>query len=367
MIRNNTYSWKLRLAGVLLFLVSLAPLGAQDSMSPATVNVNKKMVKLFGIGGFKGLPSYGSGILVSAQGHILTVNNHILNTPGILVHLYDGRQYQAKVLVREPELDVALLKIDEEVNALPHFDFEREAARPGAENGDWILAFSNQFKIALRNEPMSVQRGVVMALADLRGRRGIFDAPFSGDVYFLDVIACNPGAAGGIVTNRKGELLGILGRELKSTQTDTWINYAVPIQAAVDVQREDKDGKFKTEKVTMGSFVREAMKGNYQASTKRKFEDRGAYHGIILVVNAVSSTPPYVEEVMVGSPAAKAGLQPDDLILYVGGEPVPTIKAFRETLKQYDPGREISLQFQRGNKLESVKLTLAKQPKAAAN
>ena len=65
----------------------------------------------------------------------------------------------------------------------------------------------------------------------LRGRRGVFDAPFSGEVYFLDVVACNHGAAGGIVTNRKGELLGILGRELRNTLTDTWINYAIPIQA----------------------------------------------------------------------------------------------------------------------------------------
>jgi S1-C subfamily serine protease len=352
-------------SGVVLFM-GLTPLRAQESLSPTLAGVNKKMVKLFGIGGFKGLPSYGSGILVSDKGHILTVNNHILNTPGLLVHLYDGRQFQAKVLIREPELDVALLKIDEEVNGLPHFDFAKEAERPLAENGDWILAFSNQFKIALRDEPMSVQRGVIMAMADLRGRRGIFDAPYAGDVYFLDAIACNPGAAGGVVTNRKGELLGILGRELKSTTTDTWINYAVPIQALVDVQRENKDGKISTAKVSMATFVRDAMKGNYQASMKKKFEDRGAFHGIILVVSPVSSTPPYVEEVIAGSPAAKAGLQPDDLILYVEGNSVPTVKSFRETLKQYAPDEEIRLQFQRGNRLESVKLKLTKQPKTAA-
>ena len=352
---------KLICVAVMLAAAPLLP--AQDSLNPVLAGVNKKMVKLFGIGGFKGLPSYGTGILVSDKGHILTVNNHILNTPGLLVHLYDGRQMQAKVLVREPELDVALLKIDEEVSGLPHFEFTKEAARPLADNGDWILAFSNQFKIAQRDEPMTVQRGVIMALADLRGRRGIFGAPYQGDVYFLDAIACNPGAAGGIVTNRKGELLGILGRELKSSQTDTWINYAVPIQALVDVQREGKDGKVATAKVSMASFVQEAMKGNYQASVKKKFEDRGAYHGIILVVSPVSSTPPYVEEVAAGSPAAKAGLQPDDLILYVEGNSVPTVKSFRETLKQYAPDEEIRLQFQRGARLESVKLKLAKQPK----
>lgn len=357
-------TWKSRLAGCLILFVAIAPMQAQDSMNKATVGVNMRMVKLFGIGGFKGLPSYGTGILVSDSGHILTVNNHILNTQGLLVHLYDGRQYQATVLAREPELDVALLKIDSDVNT-PCYDFEKEAARPLAENGDWIMAFSNQFKIALRDEPMTVQRGVIMALADLKGRRGIFDAPFQGDAYFLDVIACNPGAAGGALTNRKGELLGILGRELKSSQTDTWINYAVPIQSIVEVQREDKEtGKVKNEKVSMASFVRDAMKGNYQATVKRTIVDKGAYHGIILVVSPVTATPPYVEEVIAGSPAAKAGLQPDDLILYVDGESVPTVKAFRESIKQYEPGREVSLKVQRGSKLENVKVSLTKQPKS---
>lgn len=351
------------LASCLLLAVAAGVTQAQAPVTATAINVNKKMVKLFGIGGFKGLPSYGTGILVSKQGHILTVNNHILINPGILVHLYDGRQYQAKVIAREPELDVALLKIDEDVDFLPHFEFDKEAARPMAENGDWILAMSNQFKIALRDEPMSVSKGVVAAVADLRGRRGVFEAAYGGDVYFLDIVVCNPGAAGGIVANRKGDLLGLLGRELKDTRIDTWINYAVPIQAIVDVQRQDQAGKVSTVKVSMANFVSLAMKGEYKQSDKVAKIDKGGYHGIVLVVNAVSSTPPYVEETMLGSPADKAGLRPDDLILYVDGFSVPTIKIFRETLKQYGPEDEIRLQFQRGSKLESVKLKLSKQPK----
>ena len=351
----------MRINACILLLAITTAASAQDPVTKTSTTVNKKMVKLFGIGGFKGLPSYGTGILVSEKGYILTVNNHILNTPGILVHLYDGRQYQAKVLAREPELDIALLKIDEDVDFLPHYDFAKEAEHARAENGDWILAFSNEFKIALRDEPMSVQRAVVAASADLRGRRGVFDAPFSGDVYFLDAVVCNPGAAGGIITNRKGDLLGILGRELKDTRTDTWINYAVPIQATADVHRDDK-----TIKVSMATFVKEAMLGKYIQSTKVKREDKGGYSGIVLVVNAVSSTPPYIEEVVPKSPAALAGLRPDDLILYVEGESVPTIKTFREALKAYEPGREITLQLQRANRLETVKLKLTTQPKVAA-
>ena len=124
----------------------------------------------------------------------------------------------------------------EEVEFLPHYDFAKEAAAAARrEPGDWVLAFSNQFQIAMRDEPMSVQRGVISAYADLRGRRGVFDAPFTGDVYFLDAIACNPGAAGGIVTNRKGELLGIIGRELK----DTRIRYLDQLRRADPGRRRD--------------------------------------------------------------------------------------------------------------------------------
>src|SRR5256885_478101 len=84
--------------------------------------------------------------------------------------------------------------------------------------------------VAGRAEPMSVQHGVVQAFADLKGRKGVSDAAFQGKVYFIDVVACNPGAAGGALTNGKGDLLGILGRELKNKLSDSWINYAVPIQ-----------------------------------------------------------------------------------------------------------------------------------------
>src|SRR3954464_9758196 len=115
-----------RRASVILFFVIIAPLAspprAQDSLTNVVQEVNRKMVKLFGAGGFKGLPSYGTGILVSPKGHILTVNNHILSQSTLVVHLYDGRLHNAKVLAKEPELDVALLQIEEPVDNLPHFD-----------------------------------------------------------------------------------------------------------------------------------------------------------------------------------------------------------------------------------------------------
>jgi len=348
-------------AASVLFLCIATLLPAQDSFTPTAEQVNKKMVKLFGAGGFKGMPSYGTGILVSHDGYILTVNNHILNTADLRVHLYDGRLYNAKVVAREPELDVALLKLEIPLENLPHFDIAAAMKQPMAETGDWILCHSNQFQIATRSEPMSVQRGNIMAVAKLKARRGVFDPPYAGDVYFIDTVANNPGAAGGIVTNRKGDLLGVLGRELKSTLSDTWVNYAIPVQASVEVVREDG----KVDRVDFARFIREGMDGKYKEfeGKKRDKEGRGGYHGIVLVPNAVSLTPPYIEEVVPGSPAAKAKLQPDDLIVYIDGELVQSIKAFREVMKQTNPGVILQLEVQRGNQLKTLKLTLEDFPK----
>jgi serine protease Do len=353
---------------LLLCAAGRAP--AQDSFKTVAAEVNKKMVKLFGAGGFKGLPSYGTGILVSPKGHILTVNNHILTTVDLRVHLYDGRFYHAKVVAREPGLDVALVKIEERIPDLrDYFDFDQAAKGKLASPGDWVLAFSNCFLIATRDEPMTVQRSVIAAVTDLRGRKGVFEAPFSGEVYFGDGIFCNPGAAGGCLTNTSGELLGIIGRELKNTQSDTWINYAVPIQATTEIMRKDKKVK-----VDMATFVREAIENNYKEGEVAKTkEDRGGFHGIVLVANAVSATPPYVEEVMPKSPASEAGLRPDDLIVYVDGELVPTITTFKNIMRFVGPGTEVKLDVQRREigenntketKLIRVKLKVSEQPKA---
>jgi serine protease Do len=346
---------------VVAMLAVAAAIPAQDSFTTAAEQVNKKLVKLFGAGGFKGMPSYGTGILVSDNGYILTVNNHILNTPDLRVHLHDGRLYNAKLVAKEPDLDVALLKIEQEVENLPFFDIAKAAAAPPAGTGDWVLCHSNQFGIATRNEPMSVQRGVILAVAELRARRGIFDPPYMGEVYFIDTVACNPGAAGGIVTNRQGQLLGILGRELKSTLSDTWVNYAVPIRATVEITREDGS----KDKVDFPRFVREGMEGKYKESAekKRDKEGRGAFSGIVLVPNVVGVTPPYVEEVVPGSPAARAKLQPDDLIVYVDGELVQSVKVFREILRQTNPGVTLQLEVQRGTQLKTVRVTLEELPK----
>jgi serine protease Do len=331
----------------MILTLLVAPTATAQSMAGVAEQVNRKMVKLFGAGGVAGLQNYGTGILVSADGYVVTVASPLLDTAELIVHLSDGRRYGAKVVVAEPELDAALVKI-EKVDDLPCFDVRTAVKRPLAKPGDGILAFSNQFQIATRDEPMSIQHGVIATYAKLHGRRGIFEAPYTGDVYVLDAITNNPGAAGGAVTTYQGDLLGIIGKELRNTLSDTWINYAVPIQS-------------------LAEFVDKGKKGEYKLIAKRKpAAGLGVYHGILFVPNVIERTPPYVDDTLPGSPAARAGLRPDDLVVYVDGQKIASIKEFRDIVDRSSPGMVVKLELRRGDKLVTVDLKLDAAPGKAA-
>ena len=335
------------------------PCWAQEPFAAVAQKVNSKLVKVFGSGGFRGLVAYGTGIVVSPEGHVLTAASHLLDTPELRVHLYDGRRCIAQVVVVEPELDLALIKI-EKVEDLPFFDVLAAAAKSPAQNGDWVLGFSNQFEIATRGEPMSVQRGVISAYAKLPLQRGISEAPYHGEVYVVDAITNNPGAAGGALTTRSGELLGVIGKELRNSLSDTWINYAIPVQAKIEVREGDK-----VTVVSVAEFVAKGIKGEYKPTVRpeRSKDAQGGYHGIVLVPNVVERTPPYIEEVHPNSPAAKAGLRPDDLVVYIDGEPVVSIATFREIMSKTRPGLTVKLEVRRGEKLVSAELKLEEMPR----
>jgi serine protease Do len=336
-------------------------------IAPTAATVNEKCVKLFGAGGFRSVTNYGTGILISPDGHILTVTSQLLETSELVVHLSDGRKMRAVVLAAEPELDAVVCKIvpegkkptdPTELN-LPHFDFAASAKLPMLAAGDWVVGTTNCFEIAMRDEPLSVQRGVVAAVTKLSGRRGIFDFPYKGDVYVVDAITNNPGAGGGALTDKSGRLVGVIGKEMRNSLTDTWMNYAIPLQAKVDIADGDK-----TVAVTLAEFVNQGMKGTYKAIKKPDVPNGpGAYHGIVFVPNVLERTPPYVEESTPGSPAAKAGLRADDLVSFVDGEPIYSIKAFHEYIKKTRPGMTIRLEVRRGDALQSIELKLADFPK----
>src|SRR5438105_2997134 len=132
--------WPCHAATILgTLLLAAAPLRAQGDKASASAKVtdfvNQRMVKVFGMGGIRGINAYGSGVLVSPEGHVLTINTPMLDTPDLIVHLWDGRRLSAKVVVTEPELDAALLKIDK-VEDLPYFDVARAGKALPGQPGD---------------------------------------------------------------------------------------------------------------------------------------------------------------------------------------------------------------------------------------
>ena len=349
---------------------------AADPFDKVCDEVNTKMVKVFGAGGFSRLNNFGTGIIISKDGHILTVASQILDTSDLVVHLYDGRRMRAEVMVVEQELDAAILRIkldgkkpDEPTGLdLPFFDFAEAAKRPSAEPGDWILGFTNQYEIALRDEPLSTLRGVIAARTKLSGRNGVFDFPYNGDVYVVDQITNNPGAPGGALTTRDGKLLGVIGREIKNTQTETNLNYAIPVNASVTVVQRTKEKDVVVEKtvtISFPDFVDRGMKGTYNPTRRDPsiVKGEGGWTGIVFVPNILARTPAYVEDVIPGSPAAKAGFRPDDLISFVDGEPIVSITAFQEHLRAHTrPGTVIRVDVRRGEALQTIELPLGTHP-----
>ena len=278
---------------------------------------------------------------------------------------------KATVLATEPELDVALLKIKVEGKKpdepsgldLPWFDVPAAAKRPLATPGDWVLAHANEFEIAMRDEPVSVQRGVVASYSKLSGRKGIFDFPFTGNVYVVDAITNNPGAGGGALTDRQGRLLGLVGRELRNAQ-DTRRGSTTPCPSA---RRSSSATATRLLTVSIPRFLAQAAKGQYKSRPKPiAATGPGGYHGIVFVPNVLERTPPYVEELEPNSPAARAGVLPNDLVSFVDGEPVASIKAFQDALKKTRPGTAIRLEVRRGDSLHAVEVKLDDHPKPAA-
>lgn len=354
----------MRMLGILCLLA--VPAHAADPFNELTEQVNSKLVKLFGAGGFRGIANYGTGILISPDGHILTSATQMLDSAELVVHLSDGVKMKAQVLVVEPLLDAALVKIRVEGKEpgeptglnLPHYDFFESAKQPTARPGDWVLAFSNQFEIAMRDEPMTVQRGVVAAYTKMTGRRGIFDFPYDGKVYVVDAITNNPGAAGGALVNMKGQLLGIVGKEIKNALSETWMNYAIPLTASVEVRDGDA-----VNTVTLPQFVELGMQGRYKPVKRPVVElGQGGYHGLRFVPNVLERTPPYVEEVDRDSPAHKAGVRIGDLVSFIDGEPIYSIKTFHDYLRKTRPGMRIRLEVRRDDILQTIELDLADHP-----
>ena len=318
--------------------IANSPRGAAP-FAAAISATQPKIVKIFGAGGVAGLEPYQSGFLISAEGHVLTVWSYVLDTDYLNVTLNDGRKFEGKLVGANPQLELAIIKIDAH-QPLPYFNLANSAT---AEPGTRVLAFSNLFGVAVGDEAASVQHGVIAAKTRLDARRGTFETPYHGPVYVIDAITNNPGAAGGALTNGRGELLGMLGKELRNALNHTWLNYAIPSDQLIGSVDQILSGKPRP-----------------PAETNRHQPLAGGVDlgrlGISLVPDVLEKTPPFVDEVLPGSPAATADVRPDDLVLFVGEHLVQSCRSLAEELARLEPTSEVKLVLMRGQDLVEVVL-----------
>lgn len=313
--------------------------------------VQPKLVKIFGAGGLRNLYSYNTGFLVSPDGHIATIWNHVLDQSTVAVVLSDGRRYEGKVVGAEPGLDLAVIKIDE-VN-LPYFDIKN---LPPASAGTRVVAFSNMFKVATGDEPVSVIQGVIAARTKLPVRRGAFESSFPGEVYVIDAITNNPGAGGGVITTVDGRLLGMIGKEVKNASLNTWVNYAIPIGQLEQAIGELVTGKFRSSSEPDPSSRASA---SIPLFTPADF-------GIVMLPNVVPRTPAYVDRILPKSAAEAAGIQPNDLIVFVGDELVQSCQEFLKVIDRLESGGRLKLIVRRENTLITSELPVPRKSRPAA-
>jgi serine protease Do len=307
--------------------------------------VQPKIVKVYGAGGLRGLEAYQSGFLISPNGHVLTAWSHVLDSDLVTVTLLDGRRRQGDLVGVDPVRQIAVLKID--VADTPHFDLAQAVS---LEAGDQVLAFSNLFGIAAGNEPASVLHGRVSVKTTLAARRGAFQTPYDGPVYILDAMTNNPGAAGGALTDVRGGLAAMLGKELRSSLGNTWLNYALPMAEL----RESVEA-------ILAGQLRPARPAG-EAGKKPRDSLTLALLGIVLVPDVLPRTPPFIDRVRPDSPADRAGLRPDDLVLLANQRPVGSRQELLEELSYIDRIDQLRLLVQRGPELIEVLLAAPGPP-----
>jgi serine protease Do len=273
----------------------------------------------------------GSGFVVSTDGFILT-NNHVVDGASeVTVRLLDRREFKAKVVGRDPNTDVAVLKIDAKgLTAAPLAN--SDASRVG----EWVLAVGNPLG---ENLTFTVTQGIISA----KGRA--LALPGQSQHTIQDFIqtdaAINPGNSGGPLVNVHGEVVGINSAIESPTGYNAGYGFAVPINLARAVMGQIiKSGK--VERVALGIAVRDAS------------ADDAAYVGLdeirgVLVQDFGDAT----------SPAQKAGIQAGDVIVTIDGKRVDYVAQLQEAIAFRSPGDVATVEVARkGGKRVTLRVPL---------
>ena len=276
----------------------------------------------------------GSGVIVSAEGYILTNHHVIEGAEAIEVALNDGRTAMAKVIGTDSETDLALLKID-----LPKLPTIILGQMETLQVGDAVLAIGNPFGVG-----QTVTSGIVSAL----GRKQLGINTFEN--FIQTDAAINPGNSGGALVDANGLLMGINTAIYSRSGGNMGIGFAVPVSTATQIMAAlIKDGK-----VTRGWIGVEP-----RPLTAEIAESFG------IAKDKSTGTLPQgvlINGVLQNSPAAKAGIQPGDLILKVAGHVVADVPEMLTRVAALKPGEAASLSIQRSGKLIDIQVTPGTRP-----
>lgn len=297
----------------------------------ASVQLPEGFPQIPGLGAPRRQRGTGSGVIISADGYILT-NNHVAgDAEQINVKLADGREFKAKLVGKDTETDLAVIKID--ARDLP---FARLGDSERIEQGEWVIALGS---------PFGLQQTMTAGIVSATGRDlGVTAGQFTN--FIQTDASINPGNSGGPLVNMQGEVIGINALIFSQTGTSSGIGFAVPSSLATKVYEQlIKDGK-----VTRG------------------------YLGIFLqpVSPALAKTVGFTgtEGAIVGdlakedSPAAKAGLRSGDVIVEFDGKHVRSPKQLTEMVADTPVGKMTQLKYVRDGRAETATIKLGERPKA---
>ncbi|HET8580684.1 MAG TPA: Do family serine endopeptidase [Nitrospiraceae bacterium] len=272
--------------------------------------------------------SAGSGVIIDAQGYIVTNNHVVENASQITVTLSDKREFPAKVIGADPKSDLAVIKI--EVNNLPSLKW---ADYDKLQVGDLVLAVGSPFGLS-----STVTLGIISALG--RGNVGIADY----EDFIQTDAAINPGNSGGPLVNMNGELIGINTAIFSRTGGSEGIGFAIPSSIALDIV----DSLRKTGKVVrgwMGVAIQEitpALAKSFKIPDNRK--------GVL------------ISDVNENGPSSAAGLKRGDVIIGFDDKDVQNVSQLRNLVARTLVGHSAKVKVLRDGKEQIVMVKVGERP-----
>lgn len=269
------------------------------------------------------MPSFGSGFLISADGYILTNNHVVLDASEILVSLSDETEHKAKLVGRDVDTDLAVVKI--EGKDLPWLKLGNSES---LEIGEWVIAIGH---------PQMFKSTLTVGVVSAKGRSSLHLNIIEG--YIQTDAAINPGNSGGPLLNVDGEVVGVNTAIASNTGYHIGLGFAIPSNITKQVSEQ---------LIQSGSVRRVVLGIQAQEMTKDLAEFKGlkTAEGFAIV------------QILKDSPADKGGLQLGDVILSIDNQPLKDFQALRSFLSLKKPGASVQVQVFRNGTKTSIPVTL---------